>query len=322
MASIWVDYLERDFLKNGFREMVDSGLVSGITSNPAIFSKAIVNSDSYKESIGMLGSRSPEEIYESLAVEDIRTACDILSDLYDEGEDGFASIEVDPRLANDHRATIDEAMRLADRIERENLMIKIPATEAGYKAMEDLARRGLNINATLVFSPNQAARCAEALSHLQRSREGVISVFVSRFDRELNPLLASAHLSKDRVGFFNAIKIYNQIAEKRLPNVRVLFASTGVKQPWLEADYYVEQLNLPNSVLTLPLEVLDVVRDKELQPSFEFQTKHIDAFLSYLTPLNISMQATYEKLMKEGLKAFEDSFTDLLESLGNAEGKE
>jgi len=315
MASIWIDYLEREFLEKEFRELVGSGLVSGITSNPAIFAKAIMQSDAYAEQIRALRGRSPEEIYEELAVEDIRKACDILSERYDEGEDGFASIEVNPKLANDYRKTVDEALRLVEKIDRENVMIKIPATEEGYRAMADLARRGMHLNATLVFSPNQAAKCAEALSHLPRNSEGVISVFVSRFDRELNPLLAAAHLSKDRVGFFNAIKIYNQLREKRLPNVRVLFASTGVKQPWLETDYYVEQLNLPDAVLTLPPEVIEAVRDKELQPSFEFQTKHIDAFLSYLTPLNISMQATYEKLMKEGLEAFEDSFAQMLDSL-------
>jgi len=315
MASIWVDYLERDFLNKEFKELVESGLVNGITSNPAIFANAITKSDAYKEDIEKLKGKSPEEIYEELAVKDIQTACDVLEEKYDEGDDGFASIEVNPKLANDYKGTIDEALRLVDKIERDNLMIKIPATEAGYKAMSDLAKRGININATLVFSPNQAMQCAEALSNLPRSAEGVISVFVSRFDRMLNNDLAKVNLSKDRVGFFNAIKIYNQINEKRLANVRVLFASTGVKQDYLEKDYYVKQLNLPNSVLTLPLDVIEYIKDKELESAFEFQTKHIDAFFSFLTPANISMQQTYETLMNEGLKAFEDSFESMLKGL-------
>ncbi|RUM56493.1 MAG: transaldolase, partial [Nautilia sp.] len=270
MASIWVDYLERDFLNKEFKELVESGLVNGITSNPAIFANAITKSDAYKEDIEKLKGKSPEEIYEELAVKDIQAACDVLEEKYDEGDDGFASIEVNPKLANDYKGTIDEALRLVDKIERDNLMIKIPATEAGYKAMSDLAKRGININATLVFSPNQAMQCAEALSNLPRSAEGVISVFVSRFDRMLNNDLAKVNLSKDRVGFFNAIKIYNQINEKRLANVRVLFASTGVKQDYLEKDYYVKQLNLPNSVLTLPLDVIEYIKDKELEDAFEF----------------------------------------------------
>ena len=248
-------------------------------------------------------------------IKDIQKACDILKENYENGDDGFASIEVNPKLANDKEGTIKEAMRLVERIDRENVMIKIPATEAGFEAMEELAKRGININATLIFSPYQANRCAEALSYLPRDKEGVISVFVSRFDRELNDRLASAKLSKDRVGFLNAVKIYNNIEEKKLPNVRVLFASTGVKQSWLEPDYYVEQLNLPNSVLTLPLDVIEYIKDKELEESFHFQTKHIDAFFSYLTPANVSMQKTYEKLMKEGLEAFEKSFEEMLNLL-------
>ena len=315
MASIWIDYLERDFLDNEFKELVESGLVNGITSNPAIFANAITKSDAYKEDIAKLKGKTPEEIYEELAVTDIKKACDVLENCYDEGNDGYASIEVNPKLANDYKGTVDEALRLVDKIEKDNLMIKIPATDAGYKAMKDLAKRGININATLVFSPNQAMQCLEALSDLPRSNDGVISVFVSRFDRELNSQLASANLSKDRIGFFNAIKIYNQIEEKRIPNIKTLFASTGVKQSWLNTDYYVEQLNLPHSVLTLPLDVIEYIKDKELNDSFHFQTKHIDAFFSYLTPANISMQKTYEKLMNEGLSAFEKSFEDMLNSL-------
>jgi transaldolase len=314
MASIWVDYLERDFLDKEFKELVESGLVNGITSNPAIFANAITKSQAYKDDISHLKG-TPKEIYEKLATKDIQKACDILKDKYKDGDDGFASIEVSPDLANNTKGTIDEALRLVEVIDRENLMIKIPATEAGFEAMEELAKRGININATLVFSPYQANRCAQALSHLPKNREGVISVFVSRFDRELNKTLSSANLSKDRVGFLNAIKIYNNIQDQKIPNVRVLFASTGVKQDYLEPDYYVEQLNLPNSILTLPLDVINYIKDKELKESFHFQTKHIDAFFSYLTPANISMQKTYDKLMQEGLKAFEDSFENMLNSL-------
>ena len=315
MASIWVDYLERNFLDTEFKELVKNGLVNGITSNPAIFANAITKSDAYKNDIEKLKNKPSEEIYEELAIKDIQKACDVLNEKYEKGDDGFASIEVNPKLANDYKGTINEALRLVDKIQKDNLMIKIPATEAGYKAMDELAKKGININATLVFSPTQAMKCAEALSNLPKNKKGVISVFVSRFDRELNNKLANANLSKDRIGFFNAIKIYNQINEKNLENVRVLFASTGVKQDYLNPDYYVEQLNLENTVLTLPLDVINYIKDKELNEAFHFQTKHIDAFFSYLSPANISMQKTYEKLMNEGLKAFEDSFSNMLNSL-------
>jgi len=303
MASIWVDYLERDFLDTEFKELVNSGLVNGITSNPAIFANAITKSDAYKEDIAKLKG-SPKEIYEELAIKDIQKACDVLEDKYNEGDDGFASIEVSPTLANDAKGTIDEALRLVDRIQRDNLMIKIPATKAGYEAMQTLAKKGININATLVFSPTQANRCAEALSYLPRDKEGVISVFVSRFDRELNPKLASANLSKDRVGFFNAIKIYNQVSQTKLPNVnlKVCFSDLAVYQNWLDKGYYVEQLNLHNAILNLPIDVIDYYEDEKMPEAFEFQTKHIDAFLSYLSYANISLQSTYEILLNNALK--------------------
>ena len=314
MTSIWVDYLDREFLDNEFKDLVKSGLVNGLTSNPAIFANAL-KKDVYKEDFERLKGKSPKEIYEEIAVKDIQKACDVLEPLYDEGNDGYASIEVDPRLINDAKGTVDEALRLFDKIERDNVMIKIPANEAGFKAMEELAKKGININATLIFSPNQAMRALEAISKGPRSIDGVISVFVSRFDRKLNPSLAMQNLAKDRVGFFNAIKIYNQIEQQGLSNIRALFASTGVKQSYLPKDYYVENLYLPHSVLTLPLDVIENIKDKELEDSFHFQTKHIDAFFGFLTPVGISMQKVYGELFDEGVKAFEDAFENMLNSI-------
>jgi len=314
MTSIWVDYLDREFLDTTFKDWVNDGLVNGLTSNPAIFANAL-KKDVYKEDIEKLKGKSPKEIYEEIAVKDIQKACDILEPLYNEGNDGYASIEVDPRLINDAKGTIDEALRLYDKIQRDNVMIKIPANEAGYKAMEELAKRGININATLVFSPNQAMRALEAISKGPRTIDGVISVFVSRFDRKLNPQLAMQNLAKDRVGFFNAIKIYNQIESAGFPNIRTLFASTGVKQDYLPKDYYVENLYLPHSVLTLPLDVIEAIKDKELEESFHFQTKHIDAFFSFLAPAGISMQKVYQELFDEGVEAFEKAFEDMLNSI-------
>jgi transaldolase len=312
MTSIWVDYLDREFLDNEFKEMVNSGLVNGLTSNPAIFANAL-KKDVYKEDIEKLKGKSPKEIYEEIAVKDIQKACDVLSEEYKKGNDGFASIEVDPRLINDAKGTVDEALRLYDKIERENVMIKIPVNEAGYKAMEELAKKGININATLVFSPNQAMRAFEAID--KGDVKGVISIFVSRFDRKLNSLLAMQNLAKDRVGFFNAIKIYNMIEDEGSENIKALFASTGVKQDYLEKDYYVKNLYLPNSVLTLPLDVIEAIKDKELEESFHFQTKHIDAFFSFLTPAGINMQKVYDELFNEGVVAFEKAFNNMLASL-------
>ena len=313
-TSIWVDYLDREFLDTTFKKWVAEGLVNGLTSNPAIFANAL-KKDVYKEDFEKLKGKSAKEIYEEIAVKDIQKACDILEPLYAQGNDGYASIEVDPRLINDTKGTIDEALRLVDKIQRDNLMIKIPANEAGVKAMEELAKRGVNINATLVFSPNQAMQAAEAISKGPRTIDGVISVFVSRFDRKLNPVLKEKNLAQDRVGFFNAIKIYNQIEQMNMPNIRTLFASTGVKQENLPKDYYVENLYLPHSVLTLPLDVIEAIKDKEIEESFHFQTKHIDGFFSFLTPAGINMQKIYQELFDEGVEAFEKAFEDMLNSI-------
>ena len=310
MISIWVDYLDREFLDNEFRELVNSGLVNGLTSNPAIFANAL-KKDIYKEDLEKLKGKTPKEKYEEIAIKDIKKACDILMPLYEKSMDGFVSLEVDPTLINDAKGTIDEALRLVDKIKRDNLMIKIPANEAGYKAMKELSKRGININATLVFSPNQAMKALEAIEDAQ----GVISIFVSRFDRKLNPILEKQNLAKDRVGFFNAIKIYNQIEELGVKNIRALFASMGVKQDYLEKDYYVKNLYLNNSVLTLPLDVIEEIKDKELEESFHFQTKHIDAFFSFLSPAGINMQKIYQELFDEGVRAFEEAFEGMLKGL-------
>lgn len=310
MISIWVDYLDREFLDNEFRELVNSGLVNGLTSNPAIFANAL-KKDIYKEDLEKLKGKTPKEKYEEIAIKDIKKACDILMPLYEKGMDGFVSLEVDPTLINDAKGTIDEALRLVDKIKRDNLMIKIPANEAGYKAMKELSKRGININATLVFSPNQAMKALEAIENAQ----GVISIFVSRFDRKLNPILEKQNLAKDRVGFFNAIKIYNQIEELGVKNIRALFASMGVKQDYLEKDYYVKNLYLNNSVLTLPLDVIEEIKDKELEESFHFQTKHIDAFFSFLSPAGINMQKIYQELFDKGVRAFEEAFEGMLKGL-------
>ena len=313
-TSIWVDYLDREFLDTTFKEWVKSGLVNGLTSNPAIFANAL-KKDVYKADFEKLKGKNAKEIYEEIAVKDIQKACDLLESCYDEGNDGYASIEVDPRLINDTKGTVDEALRLIDKIQRDNVMIKIPANEAGVKAMETLAKRGININATLVFSPNQAMKAAEAISKGPRTIDGVISVFVSRFDRKLNPLLKEKNLACDRAGFFNAIKIYNQIEELKMPNIRTLFASTGVKQEYLPKDYYVQNLFLPHSVLTLPLDVIEAIKDKDIEESFHFQTKHIDGFFSFLTPAGINMQKVYQELFDEGVEAFEKAFENMLNSI-------
>ena len=160
--SLWADFIERDYLDKEFRELIDMGIINGATSNPAIFKSAILSSSAYKEQLATLGGLSAKEKYEAVAIFDIKKAADILRPLYDKGDDGYVSIEVDPFLCDDAAATIAEGKRLHVSINRPNVMIKVPATAAGYEAMEELVASGIAINATLIFSKEQALSCAKA----------------------------------------------------------------------------------------------------------------------------------------------------------------
>ncbi|WP_298694915.1 transaldolase family protein, partial [uncultured Sulfuricurvum sp.] len=189
--ALWADFIERTFLEREFKILIDKGIVNGATSNPAIFKNAILTSPAYKEQLSMLGNLSPKEKYEAVAMYDIQKAADILRPLYDAGDDGYVSIEVDPYLCDDAGGTIAEGIRLHRSIGRPNVMIKVPATEAGYQAMEALASEGIAVNATLVFSVDQALKCAEAFAKASKkaSVDTVISVFVSRIDRAVDEIL-------------------------------------------------------------------------------------------------------------------------------------
>jgi transaldolase len=317
MGEIWADYLDREFLEGRFQKWVEEGFVTGITSNPAIFATAF-QKPLYREQIGRLKGKGPKEVYEELAVGDLQRACDILEPVYREsgGRTGYASIEVDPNLIEDWKGTLEEGLRLWERIGRPNLMIKVPANRAGYRAMEELSKRGVNVNATLVFSPHQAKEAFEAIG--KGEGKGVISIFVSRFDRKLNSRLREKGLAQDRVGLFNGIKIYNQLVEMGTEQIRPLFASTGVKQSYLPKDYYFSSLNLPEAILTLPVEVIEYLSQKgELEEGFQFQTRHIDSFFSFLSPAGINLQQIYQELFQEGVEAFQNSFKSLLKGLKN-----
>ncbi|MEO1942496.1 MAG: transaldolase family protein [Campylobacterales bacterium] len=317
MGEIWADYLDREFLEGQFQEWVEEGFVTGITSNPAIFATAF-QKPFYREQIRRLKGRGAKEIYEELAVGDIQRACDVLEPIFREsgGRTGYASIEVDPNLIEDWKGTLDEGLRLWEKIGRPNLMIKVPANRAGYRAMEELSKRGINVNGTLVFSPSQAMETFEAIG--KGRGKGVVSIFVSRFDRKLNSLLREKGLAPDRVGLFNGIKIYNQLLELGTNQIRPLFASTGVKQSYLPKDYYFSSLNLPEGILTLPLDVIEYLRGKEeLEEGFQFQTRHIDSFFSFLSPAGINLQKVYQELFREGVEAFQNSFKSLLKGLKN-----
>ncbi len=324
--SLWCDYIERDFLDGEFRELIENGVINGATSNPAIFKEAFLNSPAYKSDIERFNSISTKEIYEKLAVKDIKRAATLLEPLYKKGDDGFISIEVDPTLCDDADGTIDEARRLHREIGKENVMIKIPATEAGYKAMEILFAEGININATLIFSPKQTQKTLDAFerglekfstkNRDKKTPSGVISIFVSRFDRELNQKLQGSDISPNKIGIINAAKCYNIIESRSVKNVRALFASTGVKGDDLPQEYYIKELLYKNSINTAPLKTIKAFLESS---SKEFITPPADSeisnFFTKLKDANVDIELTYTKLINDGLEAFKEAFSDILKAL-------
>ncbi len=322
--SLWCDFVERSFLDGEFRELIRNSIINGATSNPAIFKSAFLTSEAYKDEINSLKGKSAKEIYEILAIEDIKQAAERLMPLYEKGDDGFISIEVDPFLYDDANETIKEGRKLFQSIGMPNVMIKIPATDAGYEAMEVLMSEGINVNATLIFSPSQAKECVEALRDgtLTCKDKGikipkaVISIFVSRFDRKLDPLLESKGLPVGKTGIYNALAIYNLINEFNTDNIRALFASTGVKGDGFEKDYYIKNLLCYNSVNTAPLDTIKhfVNADESVEETI-YDTEKIESFFLELRDNGIEMEDIYDSLMQEGLVSFKNAFKEILDSL-------
>ncbi|MEJ2436755.1 MAG: transaldolase [Sulfurovaceae bacterium] len=323
--SLWLDFIERDFLKNEFPKLIQDEIINGATSNPSIFADAIRKSPAYKNQLENLKGLKPKEKYEALAIEDIRSAAQALKESYQEGNDGYISLEVDPFLSNDTKATVKEAKRLFKAIGEPNVMIKIPATEAGYSAMRQLLATGISVNATLIFSPEQAKRCVKAMKEGMsifensggRRVQAVISVFVSRFDRLLDQKLKELGLDLSKTGIYNAAKIYNIIEESNTPMVRTLFASTGVKEGVaLPSDYYICELFAAHSVNTAPLETIKAYASRS-QDSFKLPLadEEIENYFVTLEKSGIDMNEVYGKLLEDGLKAFEDSFREILNAL-------
>jgi len=318
--SLWADFIERDFLNNEFKELIEQKIVNGATSNPAIFKNAILTSPAYKEQLQALKEKSPKEKYEALAIYDIQRAADILKPLYKKGDDGFVSIEVDPNLAFDAKGTVEEAKRLWEAIDRENLMIKVPVTDEGCEAIEELISEGININATLIFDPKYAKKCLDAiekgLSKTKNLPFSVLSIFVSRFDRKLDLLLEEKGVERGRVGILNAAKIYNLIIEKNLPNVRALFASTGVKGDDYPPYYYISELIASNSINTAPINTIKSVdKDGKKDVKLPITDSEIDNFFAKVKEKGINMQKVYDELLDEGLSAFKEAFDEILQEL-------
>lgn len=318
--SLWADFIERDYLDHEFMDLIKKGYINGATSNPAIFKNAILNSPAYKTQLATLHGKSPKEKYEAVALYDIAKAADILHPLYERGDDGYVSIEVDPFLCDDAEATIAEGERLFASLGCANVMIKVPATPAGYKAMEALTSQGIPVNATLIFKESQALACAEAfkrgvLAHGSKV-DTVISVFVSRIDRALDSSLKSSGIQPALSGIYNSAKIYAAVEAKGVEGCRVLFASTGVKDNSLAAHYYIEQLLAKNSVNTAPVETIEAyVKTPKTGPKLPIDPNAIAEHFKLIADAGINFEAVLDQQISEGLVAFKDAFRDILEAL-------
>ena len=319
--SLWCDFIERDFLENQFKELIQNEIIHGATSNPAIFESAILNSVAYRQQLDMLQANDQKKIYEELAITDIKRASEILYPLYEnDNNDGFISLEVDPLLCDDEEGTIAEGIRLYNTIGNENVMIKVPATQAGYGAMKALTSQGINVNATLIFSPQQAILCAKALNEGIKSSnkdvKAVVSVFVSRFDKMCDALFESKHIPTSRLGIINATKCYHEVNTFKNKNIRTLFASTATKSAHLEPSYYVDNLIFPNSINTAPLLTIEHwVKDGSKVKSKMLSLDECNEFFELLALKNININQIYDDLLNEGLESFKSSFKDLLTKL-------
>jgi transaldolase len=319
--SLWCDFIERDFLQNQFKQLLVDNTIYGATSNPAIFEQSITTSDAYTQQISMLQENPTKKIYEELAITDIKSAAIIMKDLNDqENDSGFISIEVDPSLCDDAQATIDEGIRLFNSISYDNVMIKVPATSAGYIAMKELTAQGVNVNATLIFSVEQAIQCTKALDEgiklSKKNTQAVVSVFVSRFDRLLDERLEKLNIPVSKTGILNATKCYYEVEKFENQNIRTLFASTGVKGDKLAPSYYIDELVFPNSINTAPLATIEAyMKNNNFIQSDIISEEECNKFFDNLFQNGIDINEISDILLKDGLSSFKKSFKIMLEKL-------
>jgi len=341
--SLWYDNIQRRLLQNGELErMIKRGEIRGVTSNPSIFHNAIAKTNDYDSALTPLAwaGWNSEEIFWGLAVEDIQGACDLFAPLYEMtgGGDGFVSIEVSPYLAHDTEGTVGQAAVLWERVNRPNLMVKIPATAEGIPAIRQSIANGININVTLIFSLERYARVMDAyLSGLEDRLEAgdsinhiasVASFFVSRVDTKVDKLLpersklhGQAAIANARLAYADFLNTFHgarwdMLQTKGAHLQRPLWASTSTKNPHYPDTMYVDSLIGPHTVNTVPPQTLDAFRDHGLvKETIEENLDEARALFGLLEGEGVSMDDVTQELEAEGVKAFADSFTALLEAI-------
>ncbi len=348
--SIWLDYIQRSMITSGeLKQLIDIGL-RGVTSNPAIFEKAIAGSNDYDEDLKQLlkTDQSLAQIYEALAIKDISLAADQLRGVYDSssGKDGYVSLEVSPELAYETEKTIAEAKRLFETVNRPNVMIKVPATQAGLPAITELIGSGVNVNVTLIFGlQNYKAVAGAYQSGLEKLAAtgpavkgghpigrvaSVASFFISRVDTavdtELEKMGASELLGKiavanSKIAYVEYKKIlaqsrWQQLADKGAGVQRVLWASTSTKNPAYPDNLYVDELIGPDTVNTLPPSTLESFMDHgRVAQTLTRDLTEAQNHLTKLADLGIDLETVTQKLQDDGVVAFAKPFKELLESI-------
>jgi transaldolase / glucose-6-phosphate isomerase len=341
-TAVWLDQIRRSLIEEGeLQRLVDEYCLRGVTSNPAIFEKAILGSPDYDDELRAMAEEGlgPREIYERIAIRDVQLAADVLRGVYDDldGRDGYVSLEVMPDLAHDTAATLEQAREYWGRVDRPNLMIKIPGTPEGLPAIEEAIFEGINVNVTLLFSVEQYAGVAEAyIRGLERRAEdgrsldvhSVASFFVSRVDSEVDKRLEEIGRSDlgGRAAILNARAAYVRFKEifrgerfARLrdagaPVQRPLWASTGVKNPLYPETYYVDNLVAPDTVNTMPMPTLLAAASKaEIRgPTADAPREDVEAALAELREAGIDLDDVTAKLLRDGVRLFMQAMDKLL----------
>jgi transaldolase len=341
---VWIDFLSRDLLRGGdLARMMREDAVSGVTSNPTIFAKALSGGDAYDEQIAA-SDGDAKSVFLELAMRDVTAACDLLRPVWErtEGGDGYVSIEVDPNLAGDTAATIAQATHFHEAIACPNLLVKIPATDAGVPAIEEMTARGYAINVTLIFSLTRHRQVAEAyLRGLERlvasggdpSRiHSVASFFVSRVDTETDRRLAETSRDdlKGRLGIANAKLAYQQykqlfhgegwddLAARGATPQRCLWASTSVKDPSLRDTLYVEELIGPETISTMPEETIRAFQDHgRVELRLESDLDEAPYLFNQLYAVGVDYDDVVATLEREGIEKFVASFNELLKRVAD-----
>jgi transaldolase len=348
-VSIWLDTLSRQLLETGeFERLIRELGVSGATSNPTIFAKAITGSDRYDDQLRELtqaGITDPQELFFSIALDDVRRAADLLRPTYEQsgGTDGFVSFECTPDLADDTEATIEQALELWARLERPNVMIKVPATAAGVPAIEELTVRGVNVNVTLLFSVERYEQVLEAyLRGLERRAKSgepleqiasVASFFVSRVDSKADAQLPAESPLRGRIAIANAHRAYARylsrfgndrwraLQEDGARPQKPLWASTGTKDPTYPDVLYVERLIAPGVVNTMPEKTLHAFAEHgNVERALDTDLRETERILHEAERAGLDLGHITNALEREGVDSFCDSYQALLTCIETKRG--